>query len=46
MWCRCYACKENENGQCTCENYIEIDSEGQCDHMWIVDEEPEYEEED
>lgn len=31
MRCRALECRENENGYCTCDSYIEIDETGQCD---------------
>jgi hypothetical protein len=46
MICRVYNCYENEDGCCMCSSYVEIDENGQCDHVWVPTECKGKEEED
>jgi hypothetical protein len=41
MRCRVVKCNENEDGCCMCSSYVEIDENGQCDHMWVRTEDKE-----
>ena len=35
MRCNARNCRNNEDGYCTCENYIEISAEGTCDNYYV-----------
>lgn len=35
MTCYVYQCENNEQGECSCQNYITIQKDGTCDSMLV-----------
>ena len=38
MRCEVLKCRENENGYCSCDSYVGIDKNGECNMMFIPSE--------
>ena len=37
MRCAVLNCKENENGYCSCSSYVEIEEDGSCSEMFVIE---------